>query len=162
MPLTGVNFVRFTRHGLECDPTIRADALELFADLRSGELDDYQTVATENLLAEMLFPNGDDAGSPGLDLDEAEEMAKAQSPENAIAIDELDREEELFAVRLKEAMTSAGTTQATLAAKIGVGQPAISMMLSRNCRPQRSTVQKIADALSISPDTLWPSWNEGE
>jgi len=44
-----------------------------------------------------------------------------------------------------------GLTQAALAERIGVGQPAISMMLSRKCRPQRHTIEKLAAALQMAP-----------
>ena len=47
-------------------------------------------------------------------------------------------------------------TQEQLAAKIGVGQPAISNMLNRQCRPQRRTVKRLATALDVSPEDLWP------
>ncbi len=49
-------------------------------------------------------------------------------------------------------------SQVELAAAIGVGQPAISMMLSRNCRPQRRTVECIARALEVTPNDLWPGF----
>jgi len=49
-------------------------------------------------------------------------------------------------------------TQEALAAKLGVGQPAISNMLNRQCRPQRRTVLRLAQALGISPEELWPGF----
>jgi transcriptional regulator with XRE-family HTH domain len=48
-------------------------------------------------------------------------------------------------------------TQAQLADKLGLGQPAISMMLQRNCRPQKRTVVRLADALGVAPEELWPT-----
>jgi transcriptional regulator with XRE-family HTH domain len=53
-------------------------------------------------------------------------------------------------------MESNGLTQAELAAKVGVGQPAISMMLNRSCRPQKKTVRRIATALGVTVEELWP------
>lgn len=47
-------------------------------------------------------------------------------------------------------------TQDQLAEKIGVGQPAISMMLKRQCRPQKRTVQRLAEALGVAAEELWP------
>jgi len=47
-----------------------------------------------------------------------------------------------------------------LAEKIGVGQPAISMMLQRQCRPQKRTVMRIAEALGVSAEELWPNTKE--
>jgi transcriptional regulator with XRE-family HTH domain len=50
-------------------------------------------------------------------------------------------------------------TQEMLAEKAGVGQPAISNMLNRQCRPQRRTIQKFAAVLGVSPDELWPGFS---
>ena len=68
----------------------------------------------------------------------------------------MDKEESFFADRMRELMEVKGTTQAELAAKVGIGQPAISMMLNRACRPQRKTVLRFAEALEVPPEELWP------
>ncbi len=47
-------------------------------------------------------------------------------------------------------------TQNELAAKVGIGQPAVSMMLNRACRPQRKTVIRFAEVLEVAPQDLWP------
>ncbi len=69
---------------------------------------------------------------------------------------ELDHEEITFATRLRTQMAARRITQTELATKIGVNQSAISMMLNRTCRPQRITVEKLARALDVSPEELWP------
>jgi len=53
---------------------LRAEAIELFKQLNSGELDEEQRFAATALLAEILFPQNDHKGMPGLDLAEAETM----------------------------------------------------------------------------------------
>jgi transcriptional regulator with XRE-family HTH domain len=53
-------------------------------------------------------------------------------------------------------MEAQGLSQAELAAKVGIGQPAVSMMLNRACRPQRKTVLRFAEALGVRPEELWP------
>jgi lambda repressor-like predicted transcriptional regulator len=53
-------------------------------------------------------------------------------------------------------MQKCGVTQVQLAETIGVGQSAIAMMLQRECRPQRRTVARMAEALGVTPETLWP------
>jgi len=108
-------------------------------------------------LADVLFPNlSDHEGQLGLDLEECEAMGAQHSEETHDDLKEMDREESLFADRLRALMAERGLTQAQLAEKIGVGQPAISMMLQRACRPQRRTVQRLAEALAVHPEELWP------
>ena len=58
--------------------------------------------------------------------------------------------------RLRTAMHQRGVTQEQLADKIGIGQPAVSMMLQRHCRPQQRTVRRLAEALGVAPEELWP------
>lgn len=140
----------------ECDDELREVALELFAQLAGGELDKHEEASTLNLLAEILYPNADQDGVPGLDLVEAEKIASDAEPEAARIVADMDRQEATFADRLQATMTARGMTQAELAEKIGVGQPAVSMMLNRTCRPQKKTVQKIAAALGVTPADLWP------
>jgi lambda repressor-like predicted transcriptional regulator len=141
----------------ECDEELRREALELFAQLQSGELDAEQRLATTALLAEILFPNADDNGLPGLDLEEAEGFAPNVDPEATSLLKSMDDEEKTFAHRLRVAMAEKQVTQAELAARVGIGQPAVSMMLNRSCRPQRRTVERIAEALGVPAEHLWPN-----
>lgn len=140
----------------ECDEELRAEAIELFKQLASGELDEEQRFATVALLAEILFPNADSRGAPGLDLVEAETIASSTDPEAKDILARMDKEESFFADRLRDLMAAKGLTQAGLAAKVSIGQPAISMMLNRVCRPQRKTVLRFAEALGVPPEQLWP------
>lgn len=66
-------------------------------------------------------------------------------------------EEKTFAHSLSRILTDKGMTQEELASSIGVGQSAISNMLNRQCRPQRKTVSRIAAALGVEPQDLWPA-----
>ncbi|HVS39448.1 MAG TPA: helix-turn-helix transcriptional regulator [Gemmataceae bacterium] len=145
---------------LECDEELRAEAIELFKQLASGEVDAEQRYATTALLAEILFPNADDKGLPGLDLVEAEAIAPSVAAEAKDILAGMDEEESVFAQRLRELMTAKGWTQAELAAKVGLGQPAISMMLNRTCRPQRKTVLRFAQALEVPPEALWSHFQQ--
>src|SRR5262245_61127473 len=139
----------------ECDEELRAEAIELFTQLASGELDEEQRFATTALLAEILFPSGDPKGAPGLDLVEAEAIAPSIDPETKDIIARMDEEESFFTHRMRELMAAKGLTQAELAAKVGIGQSAISMMLNRACRPQRKTVLRFAQALGVPAEELW-------
>ncbi len=138
----------------KCNEKLRTEAIGLFKQLNSGELDEDQRSATTALLAEILLPNSDGKWLPGLDFAEAERMAPSVNPE---AKDVLDREEAVFAERLRALMEAKNVTQVKLAEKLGIGQPAISMMLNRACRPQRKTVARFAEALAVRPEELWPS-----
>jgi lambda repressor-like predicted transcriptional regulator len=100
------------------------------------------------LLAEILFPGGDDTSSVEMDLGPLKES-------NSV-LDEMDRQEQSFANNLRKLLEERGVTQAELAEKLGIGQPAISMMLQRQCRPQKRTVARIAEALGVEPSALWP------
>jgi transcriptional regulator with XRE-family HTH domain len=68
----------------------------------------------------------------------------------------IEREVQRFADTLAQMLAEKKMTQAELAQRIGVGQSAISMMLSRKCRPQPRTLGKLAEALGVSVETLWP------
>jgi DNA-binding Xre family transcriptional regulator len=70
---------------------------------------------------------------------------------------EMDNEEATFAARLKALLAMKKVTQIELAKRIGVRQSAVSMMVNRSSRPQRSTVEKIARALVVAPEYLWPT-----
>jgi len=140
----------------ECDEELRAEALDLFKALASGKLDEEQRIATTALLAEILFPNADHNGLPGLDLADAEEMAPQVNPEAKDVLERMDAEEADFAKRLRNLMEAKNITQAQLASVVGIGQPAISMMLNRTCRPQKKTVMRFAEALGVPPEDLWP------
>jgi lambda repressor-like predicted transcriptional regulator len=70
----------------------------------------------------------------------------------------MDSEEATFAERLRALLAASGMSQVRLARASGVGQPAISMMLARDCRPQRRTVERLSRALGVPPEELWPGF----
>jgi transcriptional regulator with XRE-family HTH domain len=109
---------------------------------------DDEIEAALETLGEGLYPT--EAVDLSVDLD--------QEPDEQCVSKQMDSEEETFAKRLAHYMKSKKMSQVELAAAIGVGQPAISMMLSRNCRPQRRTVECIALALEVAPNDLWPGF----
>jgi len=130
----------------DCDDELRGVASELLVQLAGGELDAHEEASTLNLLAEMLSPHANHTYM----------MAVEASPDAARITADMLRQEATFADRLQATMTARGITQAELAEKIGVGQPAVSMMLNRTCRPQKKTVHKIATALGVTPADLGP------
>jgi lambda repressor-like predicted transcriptional regulator len=68
----------------------------------------------------------------------------------------MEEEERAFAANLARLLGQRNLSQAELARRVGVGPSAISMMLSRRCRPQQRTVEKIARALEVDVGELWP------
>src|SRR5205807_6174384 len=73
----------------------------------------------------------------------------------------LEQAEAAFAATLARLLAERQLTQAQLAERIGVGQSAISMLLKRRCRPQRRTLGKLAEALGVPVDVLWPGASAG-
>src|SRR5690606_36514504 len=122
--------------------------------VNDDEAEEDEKDAAMSTIVEALFPSKHN-GELGIDLEKCEQFA---TPEVRKVIDEMNVEEATFAERLQGLMDAREMTQADLAKAIGVGQSAIAMMLSRNCRPQRRTVTKIATALQVSVEDLWPGF----
>ena len=145
-------FAQCFRAYLECSDHVQDVIRDMVNLVNDPETDEEIREAAHATITEALFPSFHD-GSLGIDL---EAWEKAECRTNAALFRELDREEATFAERLARLMEEKGITQSQLASEIGVGQPAISMMLSRDCRPQRRTVEKIARVLNVSGEELWP------
>lgn len=111
--------------------------------------DQEEIELAQETVIEALFPNV--AINFEDEYDSACETVQSQAAEK-----ELDREEEVFAHRLRELMEERGMKQDELATTTGVSQSAISNILNRACRPRRSTVAKFAAALGVKLGDLWP------
>jgi lambda repressor-like predicted transcriptional regulator len=83
-------------------------------------------------------------------------------PEHGVWRRRLEQEEEVFVTNLKRLMSERRLTQADLAQRAGLSQPAISMMLARKYRPQRRTVRLLAQVLGVSEGELWPEHMPGD
>jgi lambda repressor-like predicted transcriptional regulator len=153
--LTLLQAAEFLRAYLECSSEIQSEIRQLLEVLNDPNTDKDDRDMTLFTLADALFPNPHE-GKLGMDLEESERMGASYSGETQAVLAEMDREEASFAERLRDAITRRGMTQETLADKLGIGQPAISNMMTRQCRPQRRTVLRLAEALGVSPDELWP------
>lgn len=147
-------FATFYRAFLECDGEVQKGILEMIHLVNSVETDPDDRIMAIRTISEALFPE-DDCGELGIDVEEADKGAVENCDDGHIGLKELEEEERAFAQRLTDAMKEKGLTQKQLAERSGVGQPAISMMLSRNCRPQQRTVCKLAEALGVAPSELW-------
>jgi lambda repressor-like predicted transcriptional regulator len=140
---------------LECGDELQVHAQKLFKILSDPKTDADDRALAAMTLADVLFPNFHE-GELGSDLEECETMAKA-TPESRETRARMDDEEAAFADRLRAVMKERGVTQVQLAERLGVGQSAIAMMLQRQCRPQRRTIARMAEALGVQPESLWPS-----
>ena len=58
--------------------------------------------------------------------------------------------------RLRELMAQRGMTQEALAAAAGLEQPHISKLVTGKRRPSLNTAQKVAKALGVGVDDVWP------
>lgn len=139
----------------ECSDAVQEGIREMLAILEDPEAEADEREMAMATLADALFPNPH-KGQHGMDLEESESDAVGASEELRGIVERMDREEAVFAERLAQLMKEKGLTQTQLAERIGVGQSAISNMLNRNCRPQRRTVLRLAEALSVSATELWP------
>ena len=133
----------------QCDPETRALVHDMIEIYDSEDATPDEKRAALYTIQDALFPRlAEDFGE--------EERRLMNSPKVIAAKKELDEQEATFAERLQRAMAQTGMTQESLTEKTGVSQPAISLMLSRQLRPQMRTIHKFAEALDVSPDQLWP------
>lgn len=133
----------------QCDPEIQSVVDCMIRIWNSDESTDDERTRAIHTMTDAIFP------SESVDrLNVCGHLAKQDRDGHNQSMIE---EEATFAQRLGEVMLEKGKTQEELAASIGVGQSAISNMLSRECRPQRRTVARLAAALGVEPRELWPS-----
>ncbi len=142
---------------LECSEEIQAGIREVLAVVHDPETDEDDREMALFTLADALFPNFHE-GKLGMDLARSEQLGAQFSNETKDVVEQMDAEEANFAERLRKHMDEQNLTQIALAEKVGLGQPAISNMLNRQCRPQRQTVLRFAQALNVQPDELWPGF----
>lgn len=153
--LRSIQFAKIFQAYVEASDEVQEVIREMTAICNDPEATESELEAAIDTLIEALFPNNHN-GSLGIEIGDLRDHQ--HGIEATEAIKELDRERSTFADRLAGVMKQRNLTQEALAEKVGIGQPAISMMLARSCRPQRKTVAKIAEALEISPEALWPRY----
>lgn len=151
-------FSKCFREYMECSDEVQQSIRDMINIAESPETSFEDRMMAIETIAEALFP-GHVNGELGIDISEADEAAVKNYPDGRAALQELDDEEAEFADRLQAAMDKKNWNQSELANKSGVGQPAISMMLVRNCRPQKRTIAKLAAALGVPEKELWP-WSD--
>lgn len=143
-------FASVMRAFKECSDAVQKGIIDMVDIVNDPTADADDKDMALRTIKEALFPQ-----HRGADVDLFE--TERGTPDELDAIQQLANEEQNFADRVSALMAQRGLTQKDLAELSGVGQPAISMMLRRNCRPQQKTVQRIAEALGVAKELLWPS-----
>ena len=139
----------------ECDPNIQEVVDDMLAICNDENASEDEKRRAMHTITEAIFP------SLAADVCRMEKASR-KSPEADALEREMDEEEAAFAKKVRHHMKVQGLTQEQLAEKVGIGQPAISNMLNRQCRPQNRTIAKLADALGVSPRDLWPRFEESD
>jgi lambda repressor-like predicted transcriptional regulator len=135
----------------QCDDEIKQAVLEMVAIYQSEDATEDEKRRAMNTIIEAIFP--------GLAADFLGFCESVRTSKTALDRSrEMAEEEASFATQVQRLMHEKKMTQEQLAEKSGVGQSAISNMINRECRPQRKTVIRMAEALGVSPQTLWPSF----
>jgi lambda repressor-like predicted transcriptional regulator len=139
---------------LEKSPIVQAVIRDLVILLKDANLPLGERTWAETALQDALFrhrsPERRKSGER-VSTDEKKKPAGLRE-----AHERMDEEERVFAESLARLLEKRKVSQAELARRVGVQSSAISMMLSRRCRPQRRTVEKIAQALGVEVLELWP------
>jgi lambda repressor-like predicted transcriptional regulator len=156
--MTSEVFAQMLHAYLECSDEVQAAICDMAEVVNDPNATHDERRAALSTIAEALFPSHYN-GVFGVDLDECESAAPRKFKD---LLREMDEQEAAFSERVNAALSAKGMTQEDLAAAIGVGQSAISMMLSRKCRPQRRTVERVALALDLTPSDLWPDVHDDE
>ena len=146
-------FAKWMHALMECSDEVQEVVRDMVEIIRDPDATDDEKEMVSETLLEALFPTSHN-GSLGADLMDLEDEMREQAGGEIIS--QMNTEELAFGERVKNALIDKQMTQQDLADAIGVGQPAVSMMLNREARPQQRTVQKIADALGMHYDDLWP------
>jgi lambda repressor-like predicted transcriptional regulator len=142
---------RFLRAFVECNRQMQDIVLEMVAIIESDDSTYEERTLACDAMMEALFP--------GTAADVLEEYHKRLALPEAVAVAESLRGEETgFAERVKKLMVAKNVTQSKLAEAAGIGQPAVSNILNRRCRPQRRTILRFAEALGVLPEELWPDF----
>lgn len=144
----------FLRAFMECDDEIQKHVVQLAKLAGSPEATDREKTMALYSIAEALRPVMHN-GHLGISVDEADQIAVEDRPDGAAALARLQNQKKEFSERLAALMERKNISQAELAKAIGVSQPAISLLLARKCRPQRRTVEKLAEALNVETRELW-------
>ncbi|MEX1040310.1 MAG: helix-turn-helix transcriptional regulator [Pirellulaceae bacterium] len=141
---------QFLRAARECD----AEILEVVARMGDILLDDQSSDEERQMAVDTI----EEALFPGIAADESDGMTLWEnSEESQSVLQRMDEQESQFASQVVAIMKRLGMNQQQLAEAIGITQPAVSLLLTRQCRPQKRTVRKVAQALGVTEEEIWPT-----
>lgn len=149
---------------LECSDEVQSVVRSMFAVLDHSSTTSEDRRRAITTIADALFVNPMEGhGRYGFDFLTAERDAAQKHeqierrPVVSSRLDQLDSQEATFSERLRKILDEKNVTQEELATRIDCTQSAISKMLSRNARPHRKTILRMAQALNVQPTDLWPN-----
>jgi len=148
---------------MECSDSIQSVVRLMFAVLENPHVTDEDRHRATRTIADAIYLKPEAGhGSYGFDLAKVEREPATKHPEEhrrpliAQRLDQLDQQQATFSERLRSILEQKNVTQEELAVRIECTQSAISKMITRNSRPHKKTILKMAAALSVSPTELWP------
>lgn len=148
---------RFLGALVECSDEVQQVVVSLLSIVKDPDTAPADRNRALMTIADALALNPcEEDGQYGQDLVASEPYAVARSTSLAREVRKMNVQEQTFAERLKELMAMKQISQQELAERVGCSQPAISQMLTRKCRPQKKTILRLAEALSVHPRELWP------
>ncbi|MBA4064864.1 MAG: XRE family transcriptional regulator [Isosphaera sp.] len=148
---------RFLGALVECSDEVQQVVVSLLSIVKDPDTAPADRNRALMTIADALALNPcEEDGQYGQDLVASEPYGVARSASLAREVRKMNAQEQTFAERLKELMATKQISQQELAERVGCSQPAISQMLTRKCRPQKKTILRLAEALSVLPRELWP------
>lgn len=148
---------------MECSDEVQVVVRDMFAVITNPDASPAEKQRACTTIAHALHPIATEGhGTYGMDLAQIEKETASKHPDESKRplivkrLDQMDSQESSFADRLRELLQKRNITQQELAARADCTQSAISKMLTRNCRPQKKTIFKLAAALGVEPIELWP------
>ncbi|MBL8812468.1 MAG: helix-turn-helix transcriptional regulator [Planctomycetaceae bacterium] len=147
---------------LECSDDVQSLVRSMFAVLDHSLTTDQDRERAMTVIADALSAKVEKHGGERLDFlstvrKAIQEREPTERPPIAAQPVQLETQEATFSSRLRKIMDEKNVTQEELAERIDCTQSAISKILTRNARPHRKTILKVARALNVQPTELWPS-----
>ena len=142
------NFLCVQHAYTECSDEVQAVVGDMTEVFNSPDATEEEKTGALYTIVEAIFP---DVANEVCDV--CEQFRK--HPQSREYNDRLRDQEQRFAEKVLGIMKEKHITQTELADRIGIGQSGVSNLLTRRCRPQKRTIEKIANALGVELCDLW-------